>query len=503
MGDLPLFVLQRMHETAAAQPRKLALVFNGAPVSYGAFWRFIEGCRRSLQPFLPDQGIALIWVDSLLECWILDLAVRSLGLDTANIRSHDQIQLFSGLDVACLITLASEAGRDGAAPPGLKHLVLSDPSKQAISIAGPLPALPEPREPGAHIGLTSGTTGLYKKVRDEFGATQGPIDEKAERYAELGDSIIQQDENSVLNIFNMSLWSAGGYSRPIFTWCLGGAVVIQQTEDLHRAFDWRGVTHTVATPFCLSQLMALPEGAFPYLPDMQLTVVSGAVSPSLARETIRRLTPRILINLSSTEAGGWARTVVRTMDDLRWYRLEPNRRVEVVDDAGAALPPGQMGRVRVALRPDNATSYLDDPATTATFFSDGWFYPGDLGVLDGAGRLALYGRTSDIVHIAGVKYPAQPWESAIQELLGCEGVYVLSGNWRTGEEQLHVFIETRRPIPDQDIAQALRASLAGFPQYHAHVVDRLPRTGTGKVRRIALAQLLHEGAFQVDPAHSY
>jgi acyl-coenzyme A synthetase/AMP-(fatty) acid ligase len=498
-----MYVLQRIHQIAAATPGKLALVFNGAPVAYRAFWRMIEGRRRWLQPLLPQSGIALIWVDSLLESWVLDLALRSLGHDTASLRGEDQIALFDGLDVACLITLASERGDAFAPPVGLKHLSLGAPARLALTSGGALPALPQNDQPGGHINLTSGTTGLYKKVLSRFGAVQGPIDEKAERYAELGEEVMQPDEHTVLNIFNMSLWSAGGYSRPIFTWCLGGAVVIQQTNDLQRAFDWPGINQTVATPLYLSQLMALPEGAFPYLPDMQLTVVSGAVSPSLARETIRRLTPRILINLSSTEAGGWARTVVKTMEDLRWYRLEPNRRVEVVDDADVPLAPGQMGRVRVALRQDNPRSYLDDPATTAAMFSGEWFYPGDLGVLDGAGRLALYGRTTDIVHIGGVKYPAEPWESAIAETLGCEAVCVLSGNWRNGEEQLHVFIETRRSIPPQEIAQALRASLFGFPHYQAHVLDSFPRTGTGKVRRIALAQQLHDGAFQGEPAHRY
>jgi acyl-coenzyme A synthetase/AMP-(fatty) acid ligase len=497
-----MFILEQIHRTAVAQPRKLALVFNGSPVTYGGFWRLIEGARRALQPHLPDKGVALIWVDSLIESWVLDLALRSLGLDTASIRGEDQIGLFDGLGVAGLITLASERRNDFAPPAALKHLSLSDPSKLLLTSNGPLPAMPELPRPGGHINLTSGTTGRYKKVLSHFGETWDPIHKRALRYAELGDSIVQQDENSVVNIFNMSLWSAGGYSRPLFTWGLGGAVVMHQTHDLHRVFDWPGITHTVATPLYLSHLMALPEGAFPYLPDMQLTVVSGAVAPSLARETMRRLTPRVLVNLSSTEAGGWARTVIKTMEDLRWYRLEPNRRVEVVDDANVPLEPGRLGRVRVALREDNATGYLDDPDTTAAMFSDGWFYPGDLGVLDGAGRLAVYGRTSDIVHIDGVKYPAEPWDSAIQEALSCEAVCVLSGNWRKDEEELHVFIETRRPIPDEDIAQAVRATLFGFSHYRVHVVDSLPRTGTGKVRRLALAQQLHDAALLTAPVQN-
>jgi acyl-coenzyme A synthetase/AMP-(fatty) acid ligase len=498
-----LFVLQQIHQTAMATPRKLALVFNGAPVTYGTFWRFIEGCRRSLQPFLPDHGIAVIWVDSLLECWILELAIRSLGLDAACIRSRDQMELFNPPDIACVITLASEPGKDGATPPGVKRLVLSDPSKQPILIDTLLPALPELRPLGGYVVLTSGTTGLYKKVLRTTGAIQGPIEHKRLRYVGWGDDFVQFGEQTVLCVFNIGLWSSGGHSWPIFIWCLGGAVVIQQTDDLHRAFAWPGITHALATPMHLSQLMALPNDAFLINPELQLIVSSGTVTPALARETKKRLTPRIAVNLSSTEASNWAHTVIKSDDDLRWYRLDPTRRVEVVSEAGEPLAAGELGRVRVALRDDLPTSYLDDTASTAAFFDADWFYPGDLGVLDGKGRLALYGRTSDIVHVNGVKYPAEPWERAVQEKLECDAVCVLSGNWGTGVEQLHVFIESRRAIQAQELADTLRSVLRGFAEIQAHVVDRLPRTDTGKVRRIALAQLLHEGAFQADPAQRY
>jgi acyl-coenzyme A synthetase/AMP-(fatty) acid ligase len=498
-----LFVLQRIHQTATATPRKLALVFNGAPVTYGTFWRFIEGCRRSLQPFLPDHGIAVIWVDSLLECWILELAIRSLGLDAAFIRSRDQIALFSPTDMACVITLASEPGKDGATPPGVKRLALSDPSKQPISIDTPLPALPEPGRRGGYIVLTSGTTGLYKKVLMTTGLAQDPIEQRLLSYTMWGDDFVQLSERTVLCIFNMGLWAAGGHSWPIYIWCLGGAVVIQQTDDLHRAFAWPGITHALATPMHLSQLMALPEGAFPFHPGLQLIVSSGSLSSALARETKQRLTPRIVVNLSSSEVNTWAQTVIKSDDDLRWYRLDPKRRVEVVNDAGEPLAAGELGRVRVGLRADLPTGYLDDPASTAASFDADWFYPGDLGVFDDAGRLALYGRGSDIVHVNGVKYPAEPWERAVQEKLECEAVCVLSGNWGTGVEQLHVFIESRRAIPVEEIAEALRSVLTGFAEIQAHVVDSLPRTNTGKVRRVDLARLLHEGAFQADPAQRY
>jgi acyl-coenzyme A synthetase/AMP-(fatty) acid ligase len=201
-----------------------------------------------------------------------------------------------------------------------------------------------------------------------------------------------------------------------------------------------------------------------------------------------------MINLSATEVGAWARTVIETDEDLRWYRLDPTRVVQVVDDADRPLPPGELGRVRVEVPAGRAPGYLGDPDTSAAFFSDAWFYPGDLGVLDGKGRLALYGRTTDVVHIQGNKFPVDPWERAIQEALNCDGVCILSGSWRGEGEELHLFIESRRPIPTATLTAAVQETLTGFIGVNVHVVAALPRTSAGKIRRIELAQQLHAGA---------
>jgi acyl-CoA synthetase (AMP-forming)/AMP-acid ligase II len=492
-----LYALETIHQTAVAEPDKLAVVYNGRPVAYDEFWRRIEACQRALRPLLPSQGIAILAVDSLLAAWILSFALRGLGLDAAVTRIDEQVELFAGLDVACVISLASEGRQVAAAPAGAKVLRIADPVLAAISEDDPLPPLPEGLKTGGQILLTSGTTGENKKVLLDYGCTEETIESRVANYRDLGAKYRQMGPDNVLNVFGLGLWTGAGHLWPMVTWCLGGAVVLYGGEaDFHRALDWPGITHTRTTPAYMAVLLAMPEGSFPYLPDMQLTVVSGGLTPAMARETRRRLTPRILITLSATEGGGFARTAIETDEDLRWYRLDPKRIVEVVDDNDEALPPGELGRLRV--RQGRVSGYFQDPETSAKFFSDGWFYPGDMAVLDGKGRIALYGRTTDIVHIRGSKFPAEPWERAIQEALECEGVCLLSGSWRSESEQLHLFIESRKPISGQALANAVRSTLSGFPGVHIHKIDALPRTASGKIRRITLAQQLHDGVYGQD-----
>jgi acyl-coenzyme A synthetase/AMP-(fatty) acid ligase len=482
-----MFLLQQIRQTALASPDKLAVVTNGQPVSYGRFWRLIAGSRRTLAPLLPVRGVALLAVRGIFESWILDLALRGLGHDTAIIRSADQGALFEGLDVACVVTLRSETWPAISGLARARRLSLEPPSDQPVSDADALPAAP--RGPcGGHILLTSGTTGLPKKVLTRIGGTR-------EDSAIFGDGVVQMWAATVRNVFNLGLWTGAGYWTPVWTWCGAGAVVLQDGDDLERVFDWPGITHTVATPAYLARLMAMPEGAFPFCPQMVLTIMAGALPPHLAREVRRRLAPLININLSSTEVGGWARVFAASDEDLLWYRIDPSRRVQVVDDAGVSLPNGALGRVRVAL-PDGAPrGYIADPETSAQFFQDGWFYPGDLGVLDGAGRIALHGRVADVVYLDGDKIATGPWERAIQARLGCEGVCILSGRWRSEDEQLHVFVESARMISLAELTAAVRDTVSGFKAVQVHKVDTLPRGELGKIRRIDLAQRLHDGAF--------
>ncbi|HWA63787.1 MAG TPA: hypothetical protein VG939_20595, partial [Caulobacteraceae bacterium] len=253
--------------------------------------------------------------------------------------------------------------------------------------------------------------------------------------------------------------------------------------------------HAVCTPGYVTDLLSRPEDAFPFHPDLTLTITAEAVSPNMLREIRRRICPRVAINLSSTEVGGWARGFVASDDDLFWYHLDPRRQVEVVDDEDRPLPPGELGRVRVRVAPGAEYGYFRDPELTARMFQGDWFYPGDLGELDGQGRIALHGRHTDVVSIQGAKHPVGPWERAIQDKLGCEGACIISGRLGERVEQLHLFLESRREISAAELREAVQSVLWGFENVAVHKLDALPRTPLGKVHRYELTRRLHEGEF--------
>ncbi len=346
--------------------------------------------------------------------------------------------------------------------------------------------------------LTSGTTGRPKPIQSRAGDTDEAFGAIMKLTAALADAFAESGDSTTC-LFDLGLWTVAGYLRPIMTWSRGGAVVLDQRGGHHLALEWPGITHIVVTPYYLGRVLAAPEGAFAYRPQARLLVTAGALTSAMAHEAQRRLTPRIVVNVGSTEVGMWARSVVETDDDLLWHQIAPGRIVQVVDEADEPLPPGRLGEVRVALQEKGGASHLGGAASTAKVFDNGWFRPGDLGVFDDRGRISLRGRAADVINVNGLKVPTDPWERRLQETLSCDGVCVLSGRFRGDVEQLHVFIESSTPISRSALIEAVRTTLYGFPDAQIHKIDAMPRTPLGKIRRIDLAQQLQDGAFQPGP----
>jgi acyl-CoA synthetase (AMP-forming)/AMP-acid ligase II len=490
-----MHVLKQIHDTAAASPDKLAVVYNGQPIAFARFWRLIDACRRDLAVRNLRRGLVLVNVANLLDGWVLNLALRSLGFDTAATGSGP----VEGYDVSAVITVRSEAESETPAPHGAARLDLPPPSAAHLADDAPLPPWDLEGPYGAHVLLTSGTTGRPKAVPSRAGETAEAFAATRQINRALDQRFESQGAAAIFCMFNLGLWTAAGYTLPVLAWTQGAAVVLDQRGEHHLALQWPGITRATVTPYYLTHILRAPEGAFPYQPQLRLVLWAGAITAPMLAEARRRITPMILNNLASTEVGLWASTALDSDDDLTWHRLVPTQRVEVVDDAGRPLPPGRLGEVRIALASAGSASHLGDAATTAAQYQDGWFYPGDLGVFDDRGRLSLRGRASDVVNIDGNKIVVEPWERKLREELGCEAVCILAGHFGGARDTMHVFIEASAPIALERLTRSVQSTLYGYPSVQAHLAT-LPRTPMGKIRRLDLAQQLNDGLFATAPA---
>jgi acyl-CoA synthetase (AMP-forming)/AMP-acid ligase II len=469
---------------AQAAPGKAALVHNGEVWTYARFARGIAQAQQALRTQASlAGGVAVLCIAHLGHAWVVGIAARRLGLATM---VFDSVEALAGSppgDVACVVSLEGQAHPlldAWAVGRGVPHLHLSPASFVAEGTESVhIDSIPRP---GWHIQLTSGTTGANKKIaRDAFDEERA-LAGFARHYG--------IDNASVVYVRDFPLSTSGGFRWPLMAWLQGATVVLQQWRDYHRPHLQHRLTHAFATPSILSWLLHHHGPSLRRDDGLRLLVTGGAMPWALAAQARARLTAQVYTLLGSTEATTIALTRIDTPEDLRWHRVLPWREVQVVDEEGRVLPPGSTGRLRIRID-DDVAGYLDDEAASRVFFQGRYFYPGDLGVFDAGGRLALAGRVTEIINVAGAKIATAPLESALQDALGVDSVCLLSMPGADVAEDLHVVIQTRQPITRAKLEQIARGGLLGsFANVRFHLLEELPRNAMGKVMRMQLREQL-------------
>src|SRR5579863_4229256 len=483
-------ITQLIFDWAKRTPDRTANIYNDRPWSYQSFAQLIALARGYfVRRRYIGPGYAVLAVYNPMDFWILSLALRSLGLTTVAVGSVTEgdaqakpnvraaVNKLGLPNVRCVITspVESWAGLDGLCTE-LELPLLS------VSLAGEtamgLEAFEAPHPLGGHILLTSGTTGSHKMVLMSPAVDVALLPRVVE--------IIGLSQDTVLSVFDFPAWTAIGYRCAASAWTVGGVVVIENRQ-FYRALSCPGTTHAVLVPVVLSVILAALADAFPRNDAIQLAVTGGPMTQTQIEQAETRITKRLFNWLASTEVGSIAFTPLKTPEDHRWQRLAPGRVVEVVDEFDRPVPVGAIGRVRVSTA-GRPTSYLNDETATRSFFKDGFFYPGDLAIIRPDGRMALQGRLTDVINMQGAKISLTPIEDRLCEFFGVSGVCLFSMQNDSGEEEIHVVIETSIPIDSAKLTAAFSQvpELRGFHLGRVHQVAALARNPMGKVLRQAV-----------------
>ncbi len=120
--------------------------------------------------------------------------------------------------------------------------------------------------------------------------------------------------------------------------------------------------------------------------------------------------------------------------------------------------------------------------------ADGWFATGDGGSVDADGFVRVYGRTDDLIITGAQKVWPDPVERIVARLDGVAEVAVVGrAHPEWGRQVTAVIVPNGRPPTLQAVRDAVKAELAPYCAPGAiELVDALPRTALGKVRRAAL-----------------
>jgi fatty-acyl-CoA synthase len=174
--------------------------------------------------------------------------------------------------------------------------------------------------------------------------------------------------------------------------------------------------------------------------------------------------------------------------------LRPDEALAHVGSVGRPARGVQVRLVegKVQLRaPNLARGYHRLPDDAA--FADGWFRTGDLARVDGDGFYEIVGRSKDLIISGGENiHPDEIEQIALADPTVAEAAVVGLPDARWGE--VPVLALVARPgqaVDEARLRAALEAALARFKQpRRIAVLDALPKTALGKVRKSALAQTL-------------
>src|SRR5262249_10532536 len=189
------------------------------------------------------------------------------------------------------------------------------------------------------------------------------------------------------------LSTSQGFRYLIYMLSRGGTIFLfgAGPEDTAQAFDLYKVQAMVASAAGLGAWVKFFEHAGTLQSGFDLVLSTGGFLPRVLSERIRA---RMCVNLFCTYGAPETGTVCVGAAHLLADHpgavgfVTPDAEVEVIDEAGAILPAGREGIVRVRT-PQSVDHYVGDPQWSKQAFRDGWFHPGHIGSLTAERMLLL------------------------------------------------------------------------------------------------------------------
>lgn len=360
----------------------------------------------------------------------------------------------------------------------------------AASVGLPADALPDVVPQPAVAVASSGSTGSPKVIVSPVpgAAVPGAVPPMPSAYLDLPSELPQ--------LVPAPLYHTNGFSICQSLLFAGQLMVLMEKFDAAQALDlierYR-ITCFAAVPTMLAR-MARVEGVRDRdLSSLVYVMQGGSACPDWVVEAWNELVgpERFFMTYGSTERVGL--TIMRGVDWAthrgscgRAYQTD----IRILDDAGADLPPGEIGEIFMR-RPDDPLPQFEyvgaePPPRTA----DGYTTIGDLGWLDADGFLYIADRRVDMIVSGGANvFPAEV-ETALSEHPQVNDVVVVGLPDPEWGRRVHAIVEPVDPA-DPPAPDALRAfardRLAAYkvPKDY-EIVDRIPRTDAGKVNRQAL-----------------
>lgn len=482
-------------------PEQVALIDGERRLGYGELDRRVGSLAAALRALglRPGDRVAIVQENTFRYVEAVCAVARAGGvfvpmLGALTDREHAAMVADSGARMVIALSPAGGARARAFLQDAGEVVTLVAPGEGDHDyeelVAAHEPCTPEiDRHPDdlAQILYTSGTTGEPKGVMHSLASTAAAM---GAWVAALG----LRHEDRLLGHFALSHF--GGRVMDS-SWCVGATLVILPRPDVEAilaAVAAERITVLLMVPTLLKMILDGPALARHDLSSLRLVLYAAApASAALVRRAWQALGPVLATGFGQTEAYGLNTFLSPAEHEAALAGAEERLgsvgreaeawvQVQVVDDEGRPLPPGQVGEICVSA-PWVMRGYWGRPELSAHTLRAGWLHTRDLGRQDRDGYLYLVDRKEDMIITGGYNVAPREVEEVIAALAGvreCCVVGVPDAKWG---EAVHAVV-VAEGVDEAAVLAHCRASLPAFKVPKAVTfVSSLPRSGVGKVLR--------------------
>jgi acetyl-CoA synthetase len=375
---------------------------------------------------------------------------------------------------------------------GIELLVLDD-AALAAAATDPVTADSAADDP-AQLYYTSGTTGLAKGIvhahryllaHEEFDYCHEVLD--GERFHGMGE------------------WAwAAGIAPLLGPWRLGAVQCVYQREGgfepaKQLAFLSRHeVTNVFTTPTAMRAMMAIEDAGTRYPQQFRRVCSAGEpLNPEAIRWFRDQYGVTVLDYYGLTESyplcGNFPFMEVR---EGSMGKPMPGWDVQLLDEDERPVAQGERGEIclRARSNPHYPLGYWQNPEATQETFGGEWFHSRDAAMQDEDGYIWYAGRADDVIIAAGYRIGPFEVESACLEHPAVrEAAAVASPDEIRGNVVKAFIVVAQGHEPSEELAADIKAFVRSRLSAYAYprrieFVEDLPKTLTGKIRRIELRE---------------
>jgi acyl-CoA synthetase (AMP-forming)/AMP-acid ligase II len=277
---------------------------------------------------------------------------------------------------------------------------------------------------------------------------------------------------------------------------LGGTVILRNRFDPARTVDTireKRVTHVSMVPVMWERILQLPGLEKQGLRSLEIAISYGApLHQSTKEKFIRNLSPNLFETFGITETGPISNLYPH--DQLKKAHCvgQPtmHTRIKIVDEGGRELPPNREGEI-VVRTPYLFMGYFRNPEATAEVLRDGWYYTGDIGMLDEEHYLYILGRKKDMIISGGYNIYAEDLERVLAghpKIHESAIIGVPDEEWGESVKAL-VVLEAGAEASAEEIIEFCQTRLASYMRPRTvEFLPSLPHSGPGKVAKNILRE---------------